>query len=69
MPIFLKKGDSTWYSVSDELNCIIENKIENGDEKPYFFKTNTIPANTVPIGRKDAELLENIWNSTDIINS
>lgn len=65
---FLKKGDSAWYSVADEISDILENKINNFNEKPYFCKTNTIPEGAEPIARKDAELLEDIWNANGINN-
>ena len=59
----LKKGSPMWNDVTSELiNSVSEDIF--ADDKKHFYKLNPIPDDAEFITRQDAELTEDIWNST-----
>ena len=60
---YLKKGDSNWYSLADELaKLIAKDIIAAKDGEKYYYNVNSVPDSAVQISRSEAERLEDCWN-------
>ena len=59
---YLKRGNPVWEDALAKISSNIAEHITANDDMPHYYNTNPIPDSAVSVSRKDAELIEDMWN-------